>query len=115
VLAHLRAAVWGLISLRSWRGRWSAWYRKSGKLLPLTCPNSPQPKHTHKIHAQQTTSAALNDLIQTAQRMKPAINLQTQTDPTLRQTVKPPNTRTSAAKVAHKKRSAQMSMPYLKG
>jgi hypothetical protein len=47
--------------------------------------------------------------------MKPAIHLQTQTDPTLRQTVKPPNTRTSAAKVAHKKRSAQMSMPYLKG
>ena len=54
VRARLRLAVWALISHRSWRARWSAWYRKSGKLLPLIRQNSLIHLYTHKIHAQPT-------------------------------------------------------------
>jgi hypothetical protein len=52
VWARLRAVAWGLISRKSWRVKWSAWYRKSGKLLPLMCQSSHNHKHVHKIHAQ---------------------------------------------------------------
>jgi hypothetical protein len=51
-------AVWALISHKPWRARWSAWYRKTGKLLPLMRQNSQQRLNIHKIHAQSIAVTA---------------------------------------------------------
>jgi hypothetical protein len=77
--------------------------------LPLTRPNNPQLKHAHKIHAQSKNGTA--PLIQIALHMKhatPETPAQIQTKQTMHQMNKAPNTRTNAAKLRQKKRSAQM-------
>ena len=66
-------AVRALISRKSWRAKWSAWCRKSGKLLPLMCRNSLKRPYIHKIHAQSIAAAA--HIAQSARRVQTKIRL----------------------------------------